>query len=259
MTALGAPNLPWVAGASVLAGLVYGFAGFGAALIFMPLTTVFISAPVAIAAFSVSALASLITVVPGAWKVADRRAVAVMIGGCLICAPLGVAILRLAPDPVIRAVIAALTLGTLAVLIAGWRVPARGGWPVRAGVGALSGITGGATGLNGPPVILFNLATDQPVAVTRGNLAVFLTLTSLGVLPQLWLQGMLRPQAVWLGLILLIPYSAGTWCGVRLFNPRHAVLYRCLAYGLIGAAGLAALPGVGPGETRTAAGSHAIE
>jgi uncharacterized membrane protein YfcA len=68
---LSEPGLPYVCLVSLVAGLVYGFAGFGSALIFMPLATLFVSPPVAVAAFSMSAMASLVTVLPGAWKAAD--------------------------------------------------------------------------------------------------------------------------------------------------------------------------------------------
>jgi uncharacterized protein len=241
--ALGHPGLTWVCASSLLAGLVYGFAGFGSALIFMPLATLFVSPAVAVAAFSLSALASLVTVVPGAWRSAEKRSVGLMMAACIVFTPAGVAALRLAPEEAIRTAIALVTLGTLAALVAGWRMPVGTGAAPRLFVGALSGIAGGSTGLNGPPVILFNLGTEgQPVAVTRANLAVFLTLTSLSFLPQLWLQGLLPPFAVWLGVLLLVPYALGTWAGVRLFRPERAGLYRRFAYGLIGAAGLAALP-----------------
>lgn len=240
--ALAEPGLTWVVGASLLAGLVYGFAGFGSALIFMPLATMVLPPAVAVAAFSLSALASLFTVVPGAWRVADKRTVALMIGACLLFTPLGVALLRVAPEPWLRGLVCGLTLLTLAALVAGWKIPGGGGWRLRAGVGALAGLSGGSTGLNGPPVILFNLGAGQPVAVTRGNLAVFLTLTSLSFLPQLWVQGMLPPRAIWLGLVLLAPYAIGTALGTALFAPERARLYKSLAYVLIGAAGLAGLP-----------------
>ncbi|AHM02709.1 hypothetical protein roselon_00254 [Roseibacterium elongatum DSM 19469] len=241
--ALSEPGVIWVCGASALAGLIYGFAGFGSALIFMPLATIFVPPPIAVAAFSLSALASLVTVVPGAWKVADRRATGLMILACLVATPLGVAALRLAPGDAIRAAVCVLTLLTLAALVMGWRMPVSPGPVMRAGVGALAGVTGGATGLNGPPVILFNLGTaGQPVAVTRGNLAVFLTLTSLSFLPQLWLQGLLPARALALGVLLLIPYGMGTWIGARLFRPERAGFYRGAAYLLIGAAGIAGLP-----------------
>jgi uncharacterized membrane protein YfcA len=237
------PGLPFVCLVSLIAGLVYGFAGFGSALIFMPLATLFVTPAVAVAAFSMSALASFVTVVPGAWKVADRRTVMLMVGACVVFTPLGVLALRFAPEDAVRLAIGCMTLMTLGALLAGWRVPVGFGLKSRLGIGALAGITGGSTGLNGPPVILFNLGTEgQPVAVTRGNLAVFLTVSSLSFLPQLWVQGMLPAQALWLGALLLVPYGIGTAVGTWLFRPGWAWFYRRFAYALIGVAGLAALP-----------------
>jgi uncharacterized membrane protein YfcA len=240
---LAEPGLPFAASVSLLAGLVYGFAGFGSALIFIPLATLVLPPAVAIAAFSISALASVATVVPGAWPQADRRVVAVMLAASVLSTPLGVLVLRLAPEEVLRTIVAVLTLATLVALMAGWRVPVGAGLRTRAAVGALSGVTGGATGLNGPPVILFNLGTEgQPVAVTRANLAVFLTFSSVLILPQLWLQGVLPPRGLGIGAVLFVPYAIGTWAGTRVFNPSRAGLYRRIAYALIGTAGLAALP-----------------
>lgn len=242
LAALAEPALPLIALVSLLAGLVYGFAGFGSALIFMPLSAIFLPPAVAIGAFSLSALASLVTVVPGAWRVADRKVVGVMLLAAIVATPMGVALLRIAPADSIRLVISCLTLITLAVLIFGWKVPAKGGWGLRVGIGGLSGIFGGATGLNGPPVILFNLGSDQPVEVTRANLAVFLTISSLSFLPQLWVQGLLSDRALWLGIILLLPYAIGTRLGAWAFAPHRARFYRALAFGLIGLAGLSGLP-----------------
>ncbi len=240
--ALATPGLIWVMAISVLAALVYGFAGFGSALIFMPLATIFLPPPLAIAAFSLSALASLFTVFPSAWKDADRKQTLMMVGMSLIFMPVGIYLLRIAPEVTIRMAVCVVTLITLAALLAGWKVPLRGGRKLQLGVGALAGITGGSTGLNGPPIILFNLGTDQPVAVTRGNLACFLTLNSLFMMPMMWVQGLVDARAFWLGVILLGPYALGGLIGVRLFRPEAASLYKAAAYILIGAAGVMGLP-----------------
>lgn len=243
IAALASPGFAWLAAASFLAGLVYGFAGFGAALVFMPLATVFVTPALAVAAFSVSALASFVTLVPGAWRVAERPTVALMLAACIVATPLGVAMLRLLPAEIIRTALSVLVLLTLAAMVAGWRLRAGGGPGLRMAVGALAGVTGGATGLNGPPVILFNLAREgQPVAVTRANLTLFLTLSSLSFLPQLWVQGLLDGTALWTGAALLLPYGVGTRIGAAVFSPERAGAYRRLAYGLIAAAGIAGLP-----------------
>ena len=241
-TALATPGLVWVCIASLLSGLVYGFAGFGSALVFMPLAVIYLPPPLAIAAFSLSAFASLVTVIPKAWAVADRQQTLLMVGMSLLTMPLGIALLRLTPEVTIRTTVCILTLLTLAALLAGWKVPLSGGTRLRIGVGALSGITGGSTGLNGPPVILFNLGSDQAVEVTRGNLACFLTFNSLLMMPLMWLQGLIDGPAVWLGILLLLPYALGTWGGARLFRPQAAGLYKTAAYVLIGAAGVMGLP-----------------
>lgn len=240
--ALSAPGLVWLVLTSFVAGIVYGFAGFGSALVFMPLAVTIVSAPVAIAAFALSALASVFTVVPGAWRSADRRVVSGMIGIAILFTPLGVWALGALPAETIRTVVSVVVLVTLAVLIGGWRLRTGGGWGARGAVAALAGMLGGATGLNGPPVILFNLSNDQPVSVTRGNLTVFLTITSLSFLPQLWAQGLLAPQALWLGAILFLPYAVGTRAGAAVFDPARAGFYRKAAYVIIAASGLAGLP-----------------
>jgi uncharacterized membrane protein YfcA len=72
--ALAHPGLIWVLVTVFVAGVVYGFAGFGSALIFMPVGVAVMTAAGAVAAFSLSALVSLVTVVPRAWRQADQRA-----------------------------------------------------------------------------------------------------------------------------------------------------------------------------------------
>ncbi len=240
--ALATPGLVWVTAIAGVAALVYGFAGFGSALIFMPLATIFLPPPLAIAAFSLSAMGSLFTVFPGAWKAADKRATLMIVAMSIAFMPAGIYLLRIAPEVTIRTAVCVLTLLTLALLLSGWRVPLRGGRGLQLGVGALAGITGGSTGLNGPPVVLFNLGTDQPVAVTRGNLACFLTLNSLFMMPMMWLQGLVDGRAFALGLILLLPYAVGGFVGVRLFRPEAARTYKAVAYLLIGVAGVMGLP-----------------
>jgi uncharacterized membrane protein YfcA len=239
--ALATPGLHWLVLTAFVAGTVYGFAGFGAALIFMPVATALLPPPVAIAALSVTASAALVTVVPAAWRETDRRAVLAMIGIAVVFTPVGVWALGALPGETIRTAVSVIVLVTLAALVSGWRFSATGRG-ARGAVAALAGVLGGATGLNGPPVILFNLGARQPVTVTRANLTVFLSVTSMSFLPQMWAQGLLAPEALWLGALLLLPYALGNRLGAAIFDPARGRLYRGAAYVIIGAAGVAGLP-----------------
>ena len=239
--ALALPLLP-VIGITFLSGMVYGFAGFGAALVFMPVATALIDPVLAIAAFAISALSSLVTVVPTAWRDCDRPTTLAMILAANITLPAGVWLLSVLDPETIRLVVAILTAITLTVLIAGFRFTLRPGLAPSMGVAGAAGVMGGATGLLGPIVILFNLATGDEAARVRANTLIFLTLGSLLVVPQMALQGLLAPSAIWLGALMLPAYGGGNLVGRSLFAPGRGALYRRVAYTIIGLAIVAGLP-----------------
>ena len=240
--ALTTPGLTWLMLVSLAAGLVYGFAGFGAALIYMPLTTIFLAPPVAVATLSVTAIGSLFTVLPQAFRDANKRAVAYLLGFALFFTPVGLWVLRTTDPDLVRWAVSAIVFGTLAVLIMGWRYKAEPGPKIWAGVGSCVGIMGGSTGLNGPVLILFQLAGKDEVAQVRANSIVVLTVSGLSYLPFLQIQGALPEGAVALGLLMAGPYAVGGYLGRRLFNPDLSTLYRRLAYAIILVAGVLGLP-----------------
>lgn len=239
---MGVPGLWWILLTCLVAGIVYGFAGFGAALVFMPVATIFVSVELAIAAFALSALSSLVTVVPGAWAVAERRAVVLMIVVATCAIPLGLWILRTNDVTVMRWAVLGVTAATLVALVAGWRYQARPSVAARMGVAGATGVVGGATGLVGPIMVLFQLSGQDSIERSRANTACFLTLTSLLTLPLMWLQGMIGPEALVLGAAMLLPYGLGGWLGKQAFNPDLERLYRRVAYGIVFVAILLGLP-----------------
>ncbi|WP_040817056.1 sulfite exporter TauE/SafE family protein [Litoreibacter arenae] len=241
-SALAQPGLGWVTFITIVAGIVYGFAGFGAALIFMPVATIFWAPELAVAAFSVSALASLVTLVPRAWPQMDKPSVFTMILFSMLGAPLGIYLLRTSDVTHIRWAVLIVAAITLAALMSGWRQSLSSLCSTQAGVGAATGFVGGATGLLGPVMLLFQLSGTDTVTRVRANALVFLTLSSLLLLPSMAMQGILTTEAIVLGLVLLIPYGFGAKLGQAIFVPRFAVFYRNIAYAIIAAAILMGLP-----------------
>ena len=240
--ALATPGLVWVLAVTVAAGVVYGFSGFGAALIFMPVAVIWLDPPLAVAAFSVVAIISLFTVVPRAWAEADRPATLPLLGASLVGMPLGLQVLTADRAELVRWIFLASTAGTLLALVAGWRRQTTGTPASRAGIGFAAGIVGAATGLLGPIVVLFQLASPDGAGRSRANTIIFLTLGTMLLLPVMWLSGDLPPEALWLGILLLAPYGLGTLVGQALFDPARDALYRRVAYLVIGAAIVAGLP-----------------
>ncbi|WP_163849605.1 sulfite exporter TauE/SafE family protein [Pseudooceanicola aestuarii] len=229
-------------GTVLVAGVVYGFAGFGAALIFMPVAVRILPPQVAVAAFAISALSSLVTVVPRAVPLVDRRGVTILIATATLASFAGVWVLRVADVTGLRWAVIGVTAVTLLALVSGWRYRTAPRDSTRAAVGLATGFVGGATGLLGPVMVLFQLAGRDSIARSRATALVFLTVTSLALVPVMALQGLLTAQAVGLGLVMLLPYGLGTVIGHALFRPEGEAGYRLAAYLLIGVAVVIGLP-----------------
>lgn len=239
---LSQPGLPWLMALAVLSGGLYGFAGFGPALIFMPLATIVISPLMAVAGLAVATLGSVLTVLPQAWRRCDRRASLVMLAAAFVALPFGVWVLRTGDPVALRWAVSAVVLTTLVALVTGWRYRQTPGLPAWLAVGGAVGFLGGSVGLNGPAMVLFQLGGPDSVDRIRANTIVVLTVSSMAYVPMIALQGAFPPEALAFGLAMAVPYGLGALVGRWLFDPARADLYRRVAYGIIGAAALIGLP-----------------
>ena len=240
--ALATPGFGAVVAAILVAGLIYGFAGFGSALVFVPVATLFLAPPVAVAAFSLASMGSVATVLPGAWARADRRAAVIMIAAAALAMPLGVWLLRTLDPLAIRWTVCAVVGATLLAAALGARLRVGAGTGPCAAVGGVAGLVGGATGLLGPVMILVGLGAGKDAATTRADIATFLTVINVVLLPQLAVQGALGAPALWLGALLLPVYTLGTRAGRALFRPGAERIYKGLAYATVGGSVLVGLP-----------------
>ena len=240
--ALAAPGLGWLLATCFVAGVVYGFAGFGAALIFMPVGAIFLPMESAIASFNLAAMASVFTVLPSALRQVDRAQSGTMIAVALPFIALGLLVLAHVDTVALRWGVIAVSSVTLLALMAGWRYRATPGPVTRAGVAAATGLVGGATGLLGPVLILFQLSGQEGITRSRATTLVFLTVTSTMLVPIMAFQGILSASAIALGFLMLVPYGLGTKVGQTLFVPAREEGYRVVAYGIIGTAILLGLP-----------------
>lgn len=235
-------DLIWVACVAVLAGLVRGFSGFGTALVYVPLASLSLPPIWVLVTLTIMDLIGPLPNVPRAWRDGMPRQVAVIAAVAAIALLPGLWLLDRMSGDGFRWLVSGLCLLTVGLMASGWRWSGRMTPAVTIGVGAVSGVLGGVSGLPGPPVILTYMSTPLAAAVIRANILMYLVLWDAIFAGVLWAQGRLEPAPLMLGVALIAPYLAANVAGARLFHPAREAAYRAAAYVIIAAAALAALP-----------------
>jgi uncharacterized membrane protein YfcA len=238
--ALATEGLIWLAIAVFFAGLVRGFSGFGSAMIIMPAAASVLSPIEAVLFMSATELIGPLPNLPGAWRVAARRDVALLMLGAAL--PLGVWWLSSVDPTLFGWGVSFAVFGLLILLMTGWRYRGELTRNLTVGAGALGGFMTGLTGLPGPPVIMLYMASTLPVAVIRANIMIYLIAIDLVLFPVLWLSGLMVWKVVVLGLLMGIANFVGNAVGGALFNPNAERAFRTAAYLIIAISAILGLP-----------------
>ena len=227
---------------AVLSGVVRGFSGFGSALIYIPLASAVYGPKIAAASFVLIDFFCTIPIAIRAYPSCNRREVFPLTVATAVTIPLGALLLRYVEPVWLRWFIAVMILGLLAVLVSGLRYRKQASLPLTIGVGLISGISGGATTLTGPIVIVYWLGSPSGAAATRANLIVFFLLTDAIVAVTYQVQGLLTPESIVLALLIALPFLIALTAGARLFHGASELTYRRIAYAIVAAAALVSLP-----------------
>ncbi len=240
--ALAVPGLGWLAAAVFVAGLVRGFAGFGTAMVYLPVAGQFLSPFEALTTLVVMDMIGPLPNMPRALRDGHPRDLLRLMAGLVLALPLGVFVLSLVAPEVFRYGVSLAALILLALLVGGWRWRgALKGWMITL-TGGLGGFLAGAVGLPGPPVIMLYMAAPHPARVIRANITVYLLLADAVMIAVLRAFGHLVVGALVLGAVLALPYLAGNVAGALLFRPEAERSYRIVAYAIIAASALSGLP-----------------
>jgi len=229
-------------GASILAGAVRGFSGFGSALIFVPLMSAIYDPRTAAGTFLLIDFAVALAVLPTLGREAHWRDVFPLAAAAVIAAQFGALILIYTDAITLRWGIAVVVLILLAVLMSGWRYHGRPKLPVTLAVGGLAGILGGAIQIAGPPVIVYWLGSSSSAAIVRANLNAFFSVFAIALFVTYVVRGLLPAHVIVLALLLgplqVLALSSGT----RLFHASSAETYRRVAYAIVATAALVSMP-----------------
>lgn len=242
LVALHNDGLVWIIIAAFVAGVVRGFAGFGTAMIFLPIATQFLNPFAAIAAMTIMDLVGPLPIVRAAWRDAYKPDLGRLVVGMAVVLPVAIYCLTLMDPMIFRYSVSFLAIGMLVILLLGLRYRGDVKPGLVYGIGGFSGVTGGLAGIPGPPVILFYMASQHPVRVIRANSLLFLFGFDFFILINFMVMGQLTLNAVVMGLLLIFPILLGNLLGAYFFNPEKEKLYRYCAYVVIAVSAVSGLP-----------------
>lgn len=129
--------------------------GFGDALIAMPLLTLLVGVRTATPVVGLAASTISLLILLTNWRQVDLKAAWRLILATLLGIPVGLAVLQIAPEPVVKAILGAVLVLFGAYNLTSLRLPV-----VKSGIlaylfGFVAGILGGAYNTNGPPVVIY--------------------------------------------------------------------------------------------------------
>ncbi len=241
-SALATDGLMWIALAAFVAGLIRGFSGFGTAMVYLPIASLYLSPVEALVTLTIMDSLGPIPALPRARREADWPDLRRLLLAMTLFLPVGLWLLVSVPAEFFRFGVSGVSLILLAALVLGVRYTGQLSAAKVFGVGASSGVLGGAVGLPGPPVILFYMASQHPTHVIRATTMVFLFSFDIIILIMMAIQGILALPSLVLGAVLIGPMLFGVMLGTWLFRPEYEKVYRTLAYVIIGVSAVRGLP-----------------
>jgi len=225
----------------MVAGLLRGFVGFGAALISVPVFSLVLGPHAAIAVNNVMGLPAVFLLLPEAIRRAERAVVLPICTAIFAAAPIGTWVL-VSIDPAIMSVaISTLVLLMVAFLASGWRLRGRIGIGKLVAAGVAGGFVQGVAGVGGPPVVAVALSRPGDASQQRANVLALMTAVSLSSILPLLYHGLFTRQTVIIGLVLIPFYSAATALGARYFTLGGQRHYRRAALATLATIGMATL------------------
>jgi uncharacterized membrane protein YfcA len=235
--------LPFLISAAVacIAGMVRGFAGFGAAMMMTPVFSALYGPAIGVALCLFLEIVVAVPLVPAVLRLVDWRRIGVTLLAAAAAVPVGNLVLTWSEPEPMRWAISAIVLGAVALLASGWRYA---GKPrplatIAAGVG--SGFLNGLSGMAGPPIAFYYLAGDETVTRVRANLTTYFVFVDLAAIMAFAARGLIDGSTIVLGVFLAPAVIAGGVLGGKLFPLASEQFYRRLALVLLVGVAIGAL------------------
>lgn len=226
---------------AVLNGLIQGYTGFGGALLLVPFLT-FLFGPVeAVAIVGVISLCGSAQLYPGAVRRAIWGELIPIFFGIALVTPLGAVLLFHLDPEITRRVMGGFILVFALVLFSGWVYRGPRGIVPSVLVGGLAGGITGTSGVGGPPLALYYLASPEPVDVQRANIVISIVVLTTAMVVSIAVGGGYSVDVLLRAVILTPAFTFGIWSGARLFSIAPKSYFRRAALWLLIVTGISVI------------------
>ena len=221
--------------AVLAASLIRGFSGFGSVLITAPMLSLVWGPTVGVPVAALIEVVPAVQLTPQAIRTAHWPTAWAMGLPAVALLPVGSLVLLNAPGEEMRRVIAAIVLLLVIVLWVGWRYRGPRGLVPSSVVGAMGGALAGATGMGGPPAIIYLMSGDDAAASVRANMIAYFTIIFVGILITYGLLGLITTEVIWRTGLLMPIYVAGVAIGTKMFGLASERTFRNIALATLAA------------------------
>ena len=220
LEALGAYTAMQIAAAvlaTFVAAFVRGLAGFGFAILLVPILALALTPVEAVLATNFMALFVGLSEIRKLVRQAERSAL--VIGALVLVATApGLIALAATPPDLARLLIALVALAAFGTMLLPQRSAAVPG-PVYTGAAGLSsGLLTGFAGMPGVPLVPYYVGRDIPRQVAKASLLLIFTIAAFAGLASGFAIGRLEWSLFWLALLLFPAVLLGNWLGGKLFG-----------------------------------------
>lgn len=216
-----------------IAGMVRGFAGFGAAMLMTPVFSALYGPATGIALCLLLEIAVALPLLPAVVRLVDWPRIGLLMVAATVFVPAGNFVLTLAEPEPMRWAISAIVLTAVALLASGWRFRGQPRTATTLAAGASSGFLNGLSGMAGPPIAFYYLAGENTAAHVRANLTTYFVFVDLVAIAMFASRGLIGWDTGVHGLFLAPAVMLGGLLGERLFPLASERFYRRLALGLL--------------------------
>jgi uncharacterized membrane protein YfcA len=226
--------------ATLAAAYVRGLAGFGMAILLVPVLALAIAPAEAV--FVSNSLGLMIGLTELRRLVSDSEPTAKFIAlAALLATPLGFIALAATPNNLARFIIALVALGAFATVFLPRRPADIPGKLHTGATGVAAGLLTGFAGMPGPPVVPYYLGRDIPKHVARASMMLVFVSASLAGCVSAVTVGVADMRLAGFGLALFPAVLLGNWLGARSFGKVSDNVWRLFTGLVLGAAAFAAL------------------